>query len=224
MKVFAHRGASGRAPEMSLAAYLAAIEDRADGFECDVRLTFDQEIACFHDADTERISGVKHKVSRSKFKEMQNLAAAISLDQLLTLAIANKKDLLIESKHPVASGGTVERKVLELLKSRSLEISESGIEVICMSFSWFAVKRFKRSFKACTVAKFYFQALVEPTQIIALNIELIKRHPKLVSKLQNRDKRLFVWTVNESSDMQFCKDLGIEGVITNYPDKARKYV
>ena len=52
MKVFAHRGASGRSPEMSYAAYLAAIEDKADGFECDVRLTLDQEIACFHDADT----------------------------------------------------------------------------------------------------------------------------------------------------------------------------
>ena len=121
MKVFAHRGASGRLPEMSYAAYLAAIKDRADGFECDVRLTLDQEIACFHDPDTARIAGVKHRVSKSKFHQMQNLVAAISLDQLLTLAIANKKDLLIESKHPVATGGLVERKVLELLKRRSSE-------------------------------------------------------------------------------------------------------
>ena len=224
MKVFAHRGASGRAPEMSLAAYLAAIEDRSEGFECDVRLTQDQEIACFHDPDTARIAGVKHRVSKSKFHQMQNLVAAISLDQLLTLAIANKKDLLIESKHPVATGGLVERKVLELLKRRSSEISASGIEVICMSFSWFAVRRFKKSHKACTVVKFYLQALVAPTQIIALHIELIKKYPKLVTRLQNRGKRIFVWTVNSSSDMKFCKDLGIEGVITNYPDKARKYV
>lgn len=224
MKVFAHRGASGRSPEMSYAAFLAAIEDKADGFECDVRLTLDQEIACFHDADTARIAGVKHKVSKSKFSEMHNLVAAISLDQLLTLAITNKRDLLIESKHPVASGGAVERKVLELLNRRSSEISESGIEVICMSFSWFAVKRFKKSQKACTVAKFYLQALFAPTHIVALNIELIKKHPKVVTRLQNQGKRLFVWTVNASSDMKFCKDLGIEGVITNYPDKARKYV
>jgi len=224
MKVFAHRGASGRSPEMSYAAYLAAIEDKADGFECDVRLTLDQEIACFHDPDTARIAGVKHKVSKSKYSEMQNLVAAISLDQLLTLAITAKKDLLIESKHPVASGGGFERKILELLNRRSSEISESGIEVVCMSFSWFAVRRFKRSHKACTVAKFYLQALVAQTQIVALNIELVKRHPKLVERLQRRGKRLFVWTVNASSDMKFCKDLGIEGVITNYPDKARKYV
>lgn len=224
MKVFAHRGASGRSPEMSYAAYLAAIEDKADGFECDVRLTLDQEIACFHDADTARIAGVKLKVAKSQFSKIQNLVAAISLDQLLTLAITNKKDLLIESKHPVASGGAVERKVLELLNRRSLEISESGIEVICMSFSWFAVKRFKKSQKACTVAKFYLQALLAPTHIVALNIELIKKHPKIVTRLQNQGKRLFVWTVNASSDLKFCKDLGIEGVITNYPDKARKYV
>lgn len=224
MKVFAHRGASGRSPEMSYAAYLAAIEDKADGFECDVRLTLDQEIACFHDADTGRIAGVKYKVSKSQFSKMQKLVAAISLDQLLTLAITYKKDLLIESKHPVASGGAVERKVLELLNRRSSEISESGIEVICMSFSWFAVKRFKKSQKACTVAKFYLHALLAPTHIVALNIELIKKHPKVVTRLQNQGKRLFVWTVNASSDLKFCKDLGVEGVITNYPNKARKYV
>jgi glycerophosphoryl diester phosphodiesterase len=224
MKVFAHRGASGRSPEMTLSAYLSAIEDKADGFECDVRLTLDQKIACFHDADTERIAGVKHRVSKIKLSEMQELAATISLNDLITLAIANKKDLLIESKHPVASGGAVERKVLSLLKEREDEISKSGIEIICMSFSWFAVKRFMKSHKSCTVAKFYLQAIIAPTKIVALDIDLIRSHPKLATRLQGRGKRLFVWTVNEESDLELCKKLGIDGVITNYPDRARKYV
>ena len=224
MKVFAHRGASGRSPEMTLSAYISAIEDKADGFECDVRLTLDQEIACFHDADTERIAGVKRRVSKMKLSEIRDLAATITLDELISLAIANKKDLLIESKHPVATGGLVEKRVLDLLKQRSAEISQSGIEIICMSFSWFAVKRFMKSHKSCTVAEFYLQALVAPTKVVALKIDLIKSHPRLVTRLQRRGKRLFAWTVNEESDLEFCKKLGIDGVITNYPDRAQKYV
>lgn len=224
MKIFAHRGASGRLPEMTLASYLGAIEDGADGFECDVRLTSDREIVCFHDANTERISGTKKRISKIKLHELQELVQVISLDELLTLAIKNGKNLLIESKHPVLFGGAIERKVIGLLKEREVEISESGIEIICMSFSWFAAKRFAKACKAATVSKYYFQAILARTQIVALNIDLIKRHPKLVSKLQRKGKRIFSWTVNEGKDMKFCKEVKIEGIITNYPDRARKYV
>ncbi len=224
MKVFAHRGASGRSPEMTMAAYLAAVEDQADGFECDVRLTKDRKIACFHDSSTERISGINKRVSKIEFSELKTLAKVISLEELLTLAIANGKDLLIESKHPVLFGGAIERKVLALLKERQAEIADSGIEIICMSFSWFAARRFAKKNSACTVSKFYLQAILSPTQIVALNIDLISRHPKLVKSLRKRGKRIFSWTVNEDSDMKYCKELKIDGIITNYPDKARKYV
>ena len=63
MKIYAHRGSSGENPEMTMAAYLAAISDGADGFECDVRLTKDKQIACIHDGDTFRIAGTTVKVS-----------------------------------------------------------------------------------------------------------------------------------------------------------------
>jgi len=49
MRIYAHRGASGDFPEGSKQAYLAAVEQGADGFECDVRLTKDKQIICYHD-------------------------------------------------------------------------------------------------------------------------------------------------------------------------------
>jgi len=48
MLIYAHRGASGEFPEGTEAAYLAAISQAADGFECDVRLTKDNQIICYH--------------------------------------------------------------------------------------------------------------------------------------------------------------------------------
>ena len=54
--IYAHRGASFDHPEMSLEAYLAAVEQGADGFETDLRLTKDGVIVCWHDPDMKRVA------------------------------------------------------------------------------------------------------------------------------------------------------------------------
>ncbi len=55
MLIYAHRGASIDFTEGSKAAYLGALAQGADGFECDVRLTKDKQIICYHDSDTKRL-------------------------------------------------------------------------------------------------------------------------------------------------------------------------
>ena len=62
MLIYAHRGASKDFPEHTKQAYLAAIEQGADGFECDLRLTKDQELICWHDSNTLRATGQKVKI------------------------------------------------------------------------------------------------------------------------------------------------------------------
>jgi glycerophosphoryl diester phosphodiesterase len=223
MKIYAHRGSSGENPEMTMVAYLAAIADGADGFECDVRLTKNLEIACIHDSNTKRVSTSNLSVRKSTLLELRQVASVISLEELISLAITARKDLLIESKHPVFSGGAIERKVVNLLDDMAEEISQSGIEIVCMSFSWFAVERLRKHKRSCNVAKYYFQAILSQTTNVALGISLIKRHPKLVSKLKKRGKRVLVWTVNKESEFELCKELGVDAVITNYPKVARNY-
>jgi glycerophosphoryl diester phosphodiesterase len=56
MKIYAHRGSRTNAREHSLAGYLNAINEGADGFECDIRLTKDNELLLWHDKDTARFS------------------------------------------------------------------------------------------------------------------------------------------------------------------------
>ena len=221
MKIYAHRGSSGENPEMTMAAYLAAISDGADGFECDVRLTKDKQIACIHDGDTSRISGTTVKVSSVDLSVLKKSAPVITLLELIDLAIKNKKDILIETKHPVPTRGAIERKVLELLDSKAAEIEKSGIEIICMSFSWFAVRRFSKVLKSCTVSKYYWQVLFSRTQIVAINIDLVKKYPKLVKRLKRRGKRVLVWTVNSPDQIALCNEAGIDGLITNFPKRAR---
>jgi len=223
MKIYAHRGSSGNNPEMTRLAYQVAIDEGADGFECDVRLSKDGEIVCLHDATTKRIAGTRLRVSLSSLKELRSVYDLITLNELLDLAISAKKDLLIETKHPNIFGGRIEHKVVELLKSKSGQISETGIEVIVMSFSSFAIGRVKSKWNFCKVTKYYLSARFSKRKFLALNIDLVTRYPSLVKKLQNRGSRIFIWTVNEKNQFEICKALKVDGMITNFPKSARSH-
>jgi glycerophosphoryl diester phosphodiesterase len=223
MKIYAHRGSSGNNPEMTRLAYEVAIKEGADGFECDVRLSSDGEIVCIHDATTKRIAEMKLRVSRSSLKELQSVYELITLNELLDLAISAKKDLLIETKHPNIFGGRIEHKVVELLKSKVAQIKCAGIEVIVMSFSSFAIGRVKSKWDFCKVTKYFLSARFSNRKVLALNIDLVTRHPSLIKKLKDRGSRVFVWTVNEKSEFEICKALKVDGMITNFPESARRY-
>jgi glycerophosphoryl diester phosphodiesterase len=223
MKIYAHRGSSGDNPEMTNAAYQAAIVDGADGFECDVRLTKAGEIVCIHDATTRRIAGKSLRVSRSDLFELRSVYELMTLNELLELAISAGKDLLIETKHPTMFGGRIERKVIELLDSNAERISLAGIEVLVMSFSKFALGRVNSKWNVCKVSKYYLPARFSKQRISALDIDLISKHPGLVAKVSGKGSRVLVWTVNKKRDLKLCKDLGVDGVITNYPKAARNY-
>jgi glycerophosphoryl diester phosphodiesterase len=223
MKIYAHRGSSGENPEMTRTAYEAAIQDGADGFECDVRLSKDGEIVCIHDATTRRIAGRRKRVSRSNLKELQGVHGLITLNELLDLAILAKKDLLIETKHPNIFGGSIEGKVVELLNTKSSEIKEAGIEVTVMSFSSLAIWRIGSKWQSCKVSKYYLSALLSRTPSVALSIDLLRKYPSLANRIRGKNSRLLLWTVNEKTDIEFCRSLNVFGLITDFPRIARSH-
>ncbi len=221
MKIFAHRGFSARFPEGTRAAYEGAVVAGADGFECDVRLSRDNEVICFHDRTIKRIAGVRKAVARLTAQELHKLVDAITLNELLDIAIEEKKDVLIETKHPVLTAGKIERRVLEILAKRRSEIEDAGIRITVMSFSYFAVRRLKRKYPdVAKVIKYSISARMSRAKTVALNIELIERNPKIIGKL--KAARVLVWTVNTSADLKLLKDKKLDGVITDKPRFARK--
>jgi glycerophosphoryl diester phosphodiesterase len=148
--VFAHRGSSAAMPEHTLAAYLRALEEGADGLECDVRLTRDGHLVCVHDRRLNRTSNGRGLVSTKTLAELDVLdfgswhpaaAAAVppeavpmddppfpdlvrllTLDRLLGAVRDSGRQvrLLIETKHPSRYGPEVERRLVELLRKHGL--------------------------------------------------------------------------------------------------------
>ena len=142
----AHRGASDREPEHTLAAYLHAIELGADALECDIRLTADGHLVCVHDRTVNRTSNGTGIVSTLELAQLEGLdwgswkrlseqrgdfgaetpdvVDTSDRSHLLTarklfgvVADANRPvRIAVETKHPTRYGGLVERKLLQLLK------------------------------------------------------------------------------------------------------------
>ena len=221
MKVFAHRGFSHKFPEATRIAYQAAIDVGADGLECDVRLTKDKEIICFHDRTIERITGKRGAISRLSTKQIKELTDAITLNELLDLAIKNQKDLLIETKHPVMSGGAIEKRVIALLNLRAAEISAAKINVSLMSFSYLATLRMKKRYpRVIKVIKYPLAVLIRSTRDVAIDIELLRKHPGILNRLASA--QIYVWTVNSREDLRWLKKRSIEGVISDRPKRAIK--
>jgi glycerophosphoryl diester phosphodiesterase len=74
-RFISHRGESMRAPENTMAAFREAVEKGADGFECDVYLTRDNQIVCLHDGTAKRTGGLDVKPSQATLAELQALDA-----------------------------------------------------------------------------------------------------------------------------------------------------
>ena len=223
MLIYAHRGASNDFLEGSKAAYMGALAQGADGFECDVRLTKDKQIICYHDSDTSRLSNIDLKISKSSYKELKEKVDPYLLEELLELAISNKKDLVIELKHPLPTGAMIERLVHKLLKSRQAEIKASGIQISLISFSYFATLRnLKSGYQSGYLVKNSNLIRFNPSPVIALSIEILRQNPGVVAEQHKRGKKVFIWTVNEDEDLDLCSKVGVDVVITDKPEQARK--
>jgi len=73
MRFISHRGESMIAPENTMAAFRMAVENGADGCECDIYLTKDNEIVILHDGTAKRTGGLDVKPRDATLAELQAL-------------------------------------------------------------------------------------------------------------------------------------------------------
>lgn len=146
----AHRGASGQAPENTMAAFEKAYEYKADYFEVDVQMTKDGELILMHDTTVDRTTNGTGRVKDFTFEEIQALDAGSwfhesfadekvpTLGEVLDRYTSSKMGILIELKNPELYPG-IEQKIAEELIQRNITTKDSNI--IVQSFHWNSVKK-----------------------------------------------------------------------------------
>lgn len=242
--IIAHRGASGTHPENTLAAYDRALQEGADGIECDVRLTRDGEVVCVHDRRIDRISTGVGVVSEMTLEGLQRYDYGPSsplprpepialLSDLIQLALDWKTKpvkLFIETKHPVRYGGMIESKVLAELQRFGIArpASPTFSRAVVMSFAPSAIWRVRRAaplLPTVLLGNASLQlggstATAVGATAVGPDIETLKERPDIVDRAAAAGRATYCWTVDDRADVEFCRDIGTDFLATNHPGRV----
>lgn len=236
--VWAHRGASGYAPENTMEAFRLAQEMGADGIELDVHLSKDGEMIVTHDENLRRVTGgVDALVGDMTLAQIEQLHACNgmeayrgakipTLDQVLDFLQTNDMYLNIEIKTGVVIYDGLEEKVVAAVQARGL-----SHRVIYSSFNHYSLMLVRKSDPDANIGLLYSEAMVDP-YVYALHLGANAIHPHMRTLLvpgtvENCTKNGILtnpWTVDDPGDMQWLIDLGCNAIISNLPDVARKIV
>jgi glycerophosphoryl diester phosphodiesterase len=194
--IIAHRGFSSQYPENTLAAIRAAIRLGVDMVEIDVQQTREGELVVFHDYRLQRIYGVRMRVRDAWRRELPD---APTLTEVLRLNFP----LLIEIK------GADPERVADAVRGRK--------DVIVFSVHPAKVQRLS----GVTRFGLYARWIRFPKGVAGLGLSRrLVRSPATVRRVHRRGLKLFVWTVDQPTEMRRLAAWGVDGIITNYPDRA----
>ncbi len=240
VEIVAHRGFSGIAPENTLAALRAAIEIGADRVEFDVHLTGDGVPVLLHDKKLDRTTNGKGLVVEQTLGEIRKLDAGSwfdprfqdervpTLDEALALCKGRVavnveiKGEAVERGSGIPEGG-VEAKVVEAIRRHGM-VEQSVIS----SFEPLALERIHRLAPEISLQSLYNKKLQEglrPEKICAavgsraLNCSWKEVTAEWIAGAHQAGLELNVYTVNEPEDFRQMLQLGVDGVITDRPDR-----
>jgi glycerophosphoryl diester phosphodiesterase len=231
----AHRGASGYAPENTIAAFDKGVEMKADYIEIDVQRSKDGELVIIHDTKVDRTTDGTGYVKDLTFEQIRSLDAGSwkgeqfkgekipTFDEILD-RYHGKVGILIELKAPELYPG-IEEMVAQELKERNLDKPQNE-KIIIQSFNFESMKitnsllpkvpigvltsnkvhTTEQALKEFAVYADYFN----PSYGIVTE--------DLVNQVHAHGMKIQSWTVRSHEAAEFLLNMNVDGIITDYPD------
>lgn len=233
-RIIAHRGASATYPENTMIAFRAAEKMLADGIELDLQLSLDQEVVVIHDYTLNRTTNGRGAVLSHTFAQLHRLDAGSwkhprfhkaripHFAEVCDFLQRNHLDLVIELKNFLLPQPGLEEKVLAMLEEYQL-LSRTVIS----SFNFDSLRLVKQLSANVTTALLYVGDLNSPWEL-AERYGAERLHaphdvitPQLITAAHQRGLQVYAWTVNERKVMQRMSKMGVDGLITDHPQRAR---
>jgi len=214
-----HRGAAGHVTGNTLASIAKALALGVDFVEIDVRATRDGHPVVFHDRRVDGTTDGSGAVIELTLEEMSRLRTADNqpiptLDEALA-AINNRVGLMLDIKSP----GIVERVWTSVTGNKFVR------PVIYASFLHAELLAVKRLASGAHTMALLDSVPVHPTAFardaevthVGLGIDCLTG--EFVGALHREGLRVFVYTVNEPSDIAWVRSLGVDGIISDFPER-----
>lgn len=234
MKVWAHRGASGYAPENTLEAFSLAVDMKADGVELDVQMTRDGYLVVIHDETIDRVSngsGFVRDYTLKELKQFQFNKTHPEYDDVKIPTLQEVYELLkdtslcinVELKTGVYFYDGLEERVLEM--SRRMGMEE---RIWYSSFNHASIRKIKEISPESKTGVLYADGIWNAAEYAkqlgadALHPAFYNlQYPHIVERAGELGMKVHVWTVDDDDQVMKCLNFGADVVITNYPDVVR---
>lgn len=247
--VFAHRGGGGLYPENTLGAFEYSAKMGADVLELDVHATSDGALVVMHDGSVDRTTNGKGRVSEMTLAEVKKLDAGYLFTndngatypfrgQGITIPtlreIFDALPAMTFNIEPKQSEPSITAPLCEMIRAHKMTE-----KVIVGSFRQQAIDEFRQvcpeiatSATPAEVTEFLtlsktglsesynppMQALQVPEKLNRLSVVT----EDFVRNAHRKNLKVHVWTINETADMERLINLGVDGIMTDYPDRLLK--
>lgn len=214
-----HRGARGHAPENTLAAIEQGIALHAHMVEFDVQATRDGQLVLLHDATLDRTTNGHGPIAHKLWNDVKGLTAhdgqplPLLADALRTAS--GRIGVMIEIK---AEG--IAQQIC-----RTVQEAQFSGPVIYASFlhdEVLAVRRIEPHAQTLALIEAIpvnRTAFAQDAQATHAGVAFETLTPSFLNALHDRSLRVFVYTVNEPADIQTAKTMGVDGIISDYPER-----
>lgn len=235
MRIFAHRGFSGEYPENTMLSFQKAYETGCDGIELDVQLTKDDVIVIMHDERIDRTTNGKGFIRDYTYEELcrfdccGKFPGMFEFQKIPTLREyfewVREKNLVtnIELKNSVYYYRGLEEKVIRMVQEFHLEE-----RVLFSSFNLVSMIKCKEQIPEIPMG-FLLENRVDNMGWFAKDCGMQYYHPDKefltrdqVEDCHDKGIGVNVWTVNKKQKMKELAEWNVDGIFTNYPDKAMK--
>jgi glycerophosphoryl diester phosphodiesterase len=246
--VIAHRGGADLWPENTLVAFHAAAEMGVDILEMDIHSTSDGFLVVIHDDLVDRTTDGSGEVAEMTLQEIKALDAGYhwtsdeglsypfrdqgveipTLEEVFTELAGVHMNIEIKQAEP-----TIVAPFCELIRKYKMQD-----RVLVASFDPDTLLDFRKecpevvtSATSNEVRLLYIlsrvglEAIYRPIalafQVPEYSGDTYVLEQSLISAAQAKNIQVHAWTINEVADMQRMIDAGLDGLITNYPDRMQ---
>ena len=227
MKIFAHRGFSGRFLENTRSSFVAAAELGVYGIENDVQLTKDGVVIVFHDEKLDKLTNGKGNVAESTLAELKRLRfkedateEILTLDEYLDIVEGKNIVSNIELKTGLVNYPGIAVAVYEAFDKRRMtdKLLVSSFNVSSLS----EMKQIDKNIPCATLIANYRNSVENVASL--RRFEFIHPYYKCVTKelvdtFKDTGVGMNAWTINSTLDYDKMVQFGVDGVITDFPNR-----
>lgn len=249
--IIGHRGAAGTAPENTMVSFERALDVGAEVLESDIHATRDGVPVLLHDPNVDRTTNGTGMVSDLTLAELRELDAAHhfsddagttfpmreqgvrvpTLEEVFEAFPGARINLEIKANPPKLIGRVIE--LVDQFERHDTTLLTAGEDPMMLELrrerklrgSTFAVGASLQDILASIKAA--VEKLPAPEDVMALQIPADfggqpLATPKLIEFAKAAEIAVHIWTINEVDEMQRLLDLGVDGLVTDHPERMAR--